>query len=114
MGLDSNLVVIIYLTAMRLLILLSAILFIIGTDSDALEKNSESIGSYTAGCIRNSSALSLDGEGWQVIRPSRGRYYGHPNTIEFIEYLSSKAKNDYNATLLIADISTTNRWSYAR
>lgn len=102
---DSKLLVIIYLETMRIFVLLSALLYIITANSDARELNSESIGSYTAGCIRNSSALGLDGEGWQVIRPSRGRYYGHPETIEFIEYLSSKAKSEYNATLLIADIS---------
>ncbi len=66
---------------------------------------SESIGAYTAGCIRNSSTLKLDGEGYQVIRPGRGRYYGHPETIEYIESLSQKANSKLNATLLIADIS---------
>ncbi len=90
---------------MRLLFLLSVLLLTFATDSDAKDINSESIGSYTAGCIRNSSALNLDGEGYQVIRPSRGRYYGHPETIEFIEYLSEIAKKDHSATLLIADIS---------
>lgn len=89
---------------MRLLILL-ALFFIPGTHLGATELLSESIGSYTAGCIRNSAALSMDGNGYQVIRPSRGRYYAHPETIGFIEYLSTKAKNDYDATLLIADIS---------
>ena len=66
---------------------------------------SESIGSYTAGCIRNSAILSIDGEGYQVIRPSRGRYYGNPETIEYIQTLSKKANRELNATLLIADIS---------
>ncbi len=102
---DSNLIVIIYFITMRTLILLTTILFIFTINSGAREINSESIGSYTAGCIKNSSALDLDGQGWQVIRPSRARYYGHPETIEFIEYLSQKAKSEYNATLLIADIS---------
>ena len=66
---------------------------------------SESIGAYTAGCIRNSAALSIDGEGYQVIRPSRGRYYGNPETIEYIESLSKKANKELNTMLLIADIS---------
>ena len=66
---------------------------------------SESIGAYTAGCIRNSAALSIDGEGYQVIRPSKGRYYGNPATIEFIESLSKKANKELNTMLLIADIS---------
>lgn len=103
--LDSKLVVIIYLETMKLLILISALLLIFAISSDAIETNSESIGSYTAGCIRSSEALSLNGEGYQVIRPSRGRFYGHHDTIEFIEYLSEIAKRDHGATLLIADIS---------
>jgi len=65
----------------------------------------ESIGAYTAGCIRNSSALSQNGEGFQVIRPSRGRYFGNPETITYIESLSKKVNSELNGTLLIADIS---------
>jgi len=65
----------------------------------------ESIGSYTAGCIRNSAALSIDGEGYQVIRLGRGRYYGHPETINYIESLSKKVNDELKGTLLIADIS---------
>jgi len=65
----------------------------------------ESIGSYTAGCIRNSATLSKDGVGYQVIRPSRGRYYGHPETITYIELLGKKVNKELNGTLLIADIS---------
>lgn len=66
---------------------------------------SESIGSYTAGCIRNSAVLSIDGDGYQVIRLSRGRYYGNPETIGYIESLSKKVKQELKGTLLIADIS---------
>ena len=66
---------------------------------------SESIGSYTAGCIRNSSALESEGKGFQVIRPSRGRYYGNPEMITFIESLSESVSTELNGLLLIADIS---------
>ena len=86
-------------------LVLISFLLIFSIELHAEQLSSESIGSYTAGCIRNSAALDMDGEGFQVIRPSRGRFYGHPDIIEFIEYLSSKAKTDHNATLLIADIS---------
>lgn len=66
---------------------------------------SESIGAYTSGCIRNSSALSFNGEGYQVIRPGRGRYYANPETIDYIETLSANVKNQLGGILLIADIS---------
>ena len=95
---------------MRLIILLLAALSLAilqySGETTASELGiSESIGSYTAGCIRNSAALSIDGEGYQVIRPGRGRYYGNPETIEYIESLSKKANQELNTTLLIADIS---------
>jgi penicillin-insensitive murein endopeptidase len=101
---------IIYLGIMRLSLLTAAILIL----STALPFNtgtaneisvSESIGGYTAGCIRNSIPLSFNGEGFQVIRPGRGRYYANPETIEFIETLSAKVKNELGGILLIADIS---------
>lgn len=66
---------------------------------------SESIGSYTAGCIRNSSALESEGKGFQVIRLSRGRYYGNTEMISFIESLSESVSTELNGLLLIADIS---------
>ncbi len=90
---------------MKKLFLLILAILLSRTQLEATEIVSESIGAYTAGCIRNSEALNLNGEGWQVIRPSRGRFYGHPETIEFIEFLSQKAKSEYDAILLIADIS---------
>jgi len=95
---------------MRLLIILIATISVTviqyGGVSIASEISiSESIGTYTAGCVRNSAALSINGEGYQVIRPGRGRYFGHPETINYIESLSKKGNKELNATLLIADIS---------
>lgn len=95
---------------MRLLIILvtaiSVTVIQYGGVAIASEINtSESIGSYTAGCIRNSAALSINGEGYQVIRLGRGRYYGNPETIDYIESLSKKVSEELNGTLLIADIS---------
>ncbi len=66
---------------------------------------SESIGFYTAGCVRNSEKLKETGDGYQVIRLSRNRFYGHPDLIEFIKYLGQKSKTSLNSTLLIGDLS---------
>ena len=65
----------------------------------------ESIGEYTAGCIRNAAALPKDGKGYQVIRLGRGRYFAHPETIDYITTLSEKVNDQLGATLLIADIA---------
>lgn len=64
----------------------------------------QSIGSYTAGCIRNSTAIPMDGEGFQVIRPGRGRFYANPETIEFIIDLGKRV-NEMRGIILIGDVA---------
>ncbi|MBI4228349.1 MAG: penicillin-insensitive murein endopeptidase, partial [Deltaproteobacteria bacterium] len=66
------------------------------------------IGFYTGGCIKNSSALPRDGVGYQVIRLSRERFYGHPELLGFIRSLAKEAYSLYGATLLIGDLSQKN------
>ena len=68
----------------------------------------QTIGFYTAGCIKHSSALPRDGVGYQVIRLSRDRFYGHPELIEFIQSLAKEAYGLYGASLLIGDLSQKN------
>ncbi len=38
-----------------------------------------SIGFYAKGCLAGAKALPVDGPGWQVMRLSRNRFYGHPD-----------------------------------
>lgn len=74
--------------------------------SKALESSiTESIGSYTAGCIRNSMPLPSDGEGFQVVRLGKGRFYAHPETIDYIKYLASRVNEDLNGIILIGDVT---------
>jgi penicillin-insensitive murein endopeptidase len=61
------------------------------------------IGSYTAGCIAGAVALPLLGDGYQVMRPSRNRYYGHLLLIIFIERLGQQA-SAHGTRLLIGDL----------
>ena len=70
----------------------------------------QTIGFYTAGCIKHSSALPRDGVGYQVIRLSRDRFYGHPELIKFIQSLAREAYGLYGATLLssLAAVTYTN------
>lgn len=51
----------------------------------------EVIGGYGAGCIAGAIALPLKGAGYRVLRPSRNRYYGHPELIAFVENLGRHA-----------------------
>jgi penicillin-insensitive murein endopeptidase len=62
------------------------------------------IGSYTAGCLAGAAELPLDGEGYQVMRLSRQRYYGHPLLVDFIRALSRQALESRHAGLLIGDL----------
>ena len=61
------------------------------------------IGSYAAGCIAGAVALPLAGDGYQVMRPSRNRYYGHPALIAFVERLGRRTAAN-GGRLLIGDL----------
>ncbi|WP_114766378.1 penicillin-insensitive murein endopeptidase [Vibrio rhodolitus] len=65
----------------------------------------EAIGSYANGCLLGAKALPLNGNGYQVLRSQNKRYYGHPNTIAFIERLSIQARKELRTHLLIGDLS---------
>jgi penicillin-insensitive murein endopeptidase len=65
----------------------------------------QSIGFYTAGCIKNADALPADGTGYQVIRLSRKRYYGHSDLIRYIQSLAHDVTSRLGSTLLIGDLS---------
>lgn len=48
-----------------------------------------SIGSAARGCLAGARTLPVDGTGYEVIRLSRRRYFGHPEAIDFIEGLGA-------------------------
>jgi len=50
-------------------------------------------------------ALPADGPNWQVMRPSRGRAWGHPALIGFLERLAVAAADVGWPGLLVGDIS---------
>lgn len=64
----------------------------------------QSIGTYTNGCLSNSVALPIDGTGYQVMRLSRERIYGHTNLIQFIQNLGQTVANEHASNLLIGDL----------
>ncbi len=63
----------------------------------------QAIGAYTAGCIGGAVALPLEGEGYQVMRPSRNRYYGHPVLVRLVERLGRQTAAR-GGRLLIGDL----------
>ena len=63
------------------------------------------IGTYTNGCIIGAQSLPAKGEGYQVIRMNRNRYYGHPDMIHYLERLGQRVKAAGLPTMLIGDIA---------
>ncbi|MGF1551502.1 MAG: penicillin-insensitive murein endopeptidase [Paracoccaceae bacterium] len=63
------------------------------------------IGSYAAGCLAGGVALDETGEGWQAMRLSRGRNFGHPAMIAFVERLGKKARALGWPGVYVGDIS---------
>ena len=65
----------------------------------------EAIGGYAAGCVAGAVALPLSGEGFQVMRASRHRYYGHPELVAFVERLAERAGRQGLGRVLVGDLS---------
>lgn len=64
----------------------------------------QSFGGYSAGCVQGAQALPLDGPGFQVVRPSRNRHFGHPTLIDFVSGLGRKVRDADLGVLMIADL----------
>ncbi len=62
-------------------------------------------GRYAAGCLAGAARLPETGPGWQAMRLSRNRSWGHPSLIAFIERLSRAAQDAGWAGLYVGDIS---------
>jgi len=63
------------------------------------------IGEYTSGCLRGAARLPMDGPGYQVMHPSRLRFYGHPDLVSFIEQLGQKLHAEKVGDVLVGDLS---------
>jgi len=74
------------------------------TKPTANSGNAQSIGSYTAGCISGAVSLPNNGSGFQTMRLSRKRSFGHPDLKQFIEHLGQITSNQHLGVLLIGDM----------
>ncbi len=63
------------------------------------------IGSYAKGCLADGQALPVDGPGWQAMRLSRNRFWGHPVLVAFVERLAAGARDDGWPGLLVGDMA---------
>ena len=79
---------------------------VFGRELTPSEAQTRSIGFYSHGCLAGAQALPLDGDTWRVMRISRNRYWGNPETIAFIERFSRKAAAEgIWPGILVGDIS---------
>ncbi|MCL6608050.1 MAG: penicillin-insensitive murein endopeptidase [Geminicoccaceae bacterium] len=63
------------------------------------------IGSHAKGCLAGGTALPVDGPGWQAMRLSRNRNFGHPRLVALIERLAREARADGWPGLLVGDLA---------
>lgn len=72
---------------------------------EAPDQIAQSIGSYSAGCLVGAKPLPFEGRGFQLMRPSRRRIFGHPSLIRVIERLASQVAAKNLGTLLVGDLA---------
>ena len=65
----------------------------------------DSIGKPAEGCLAGAARLPFDGPGYQVIRISRDRYFGNPETVRFVEALGRKSKAAGLPDFYVGDMS---------
>jgi len=63
------------------------------------------LGSYTNGCIAGARSLPPEGPGHQVVRMSRNRYFGHPETIDYLLNFGRRVAGANLGIALIGDMS---------
>ncbi len=63
------------------------------------------IGGPSLGCLAGGVALAPDGPGYQAMRLSRNRVYGHPTLIRFIRELAMAAEAHDFGDLLVGDLA---------
>jgi penicillin-insensitive murein endopeptidase len=77
-----------------------------GTVKTAAPLAARAVGWYAKGCLAGGKSLAVDGPGWQVMRLSRNRNWGHPDLVALLERLAreSTANKEWPG-LLVGDMS---------
>jgi penicillin-insensitive murein endopeptidase len=66
----------------------------------------KAIGQYDRGCIEGAKKLSMNGPGWQTMRPSRNRVWGHPALLRYIQNLAADVRRlDGWPGILVGDMA---------
>lgn len=65
----------------------------------------KSIGSYDAGCLSGAEKLDREGTGFVLMRPSRKRFFVHPQMKAYVHALGERLQSDKMPVLLVGDAS---------
>ncbi len=66
----------------------------------------QAIGRYERGCVAGGQKIAASGIGWQTVRVSRNRYWGHPVLIAYIQRLASDVRRlDGLPGILVGDMA---------
>ncbi len=76
-----------------------------GAMSIGSSQRAASLGSYARGCLAGAEQLPETGVGWQAMRLSRNRNWGHPRLVDFVGRLAEHAQEIGWNGLYIGDIS---------
>jgi penicillin-insensitive murein endopeptidase len=62
------------------------------------------IGTTNLGCLAGGQALAPEGPGWQAVRTSRNRHWGHPATLQLVAHVAGRAQAAGLPDLWIGDL----------
>ena len=66
----------------------------------------QAIGHYERGCIAGAQKIAANGPGWQTMRLTRNRFWGHPILIAYIQRLASDVRRlDGLPGILVGDMA---------
>ena len=63
------------------------------------------IGAVNAGCLAGAARLPFDGPGYEAVRVSRNRHFGHPRLVDYIRELGAGAARQGLPLLYIGDMA---------
>lgn len=63
------------------------------------------VGGPALGCIAGAERLPADGPGWQAVRVSRNRHWGHPALVAFLRDFAARAQAEGFPALWIGDMA---------
>lgn len=67
--------------------------------------SARAIGGYAGGCVQGAAALPPEGPGYQAIRLSRKRNYGHPILVRYLQDLGRQAERHGLGVMMVGDLS---------